>query len=122
MLKSSLFFVLTLLVAIAVFFSCSNHQQTDEYIIPKQKFIEVLTDLHLAEAMIGKYNKTYQKDSVNIYCLVLEKHNCTKAQIDSSLNFYSSNYLEELTAIHDEVLNALNRIETEIKNNPPVKK
>ena len=95
--------------------SCGNSKK---YIIPERKFVSVLVDLHLAEA-IGIESRrnldiTYVVDSASLYGSVFQKHRVTKAMFDSTL-FYYSQRPEKFQKLYNAVTANLKHMEQDLE-------
>lgn len=79
------------------------------YVIPENKMMEVLYDIRLAEAIYGSENY-FRTDSMKDALVngVLQKHEITQAQLDSSLYWYADN-ISEYNAINDSVSSRLRK-------------
>lgn len=89
-------------------------------ILPKEKMIAVITDLHVAEAAIN-LNLLRPDSLYDVY----EKNKITKQQYDSSFKYYSLNP-EKLVEIYNEVLNEISKKQAEFAKykgtySPPLK-
>ncbi|MFW5752266.1 MAG: DUF4296 domain-containing protein [bacterium] len=100
-------------------FSCSGEKEINKkYLIPREDFIHVLTDIHLADAMFISYEvkqKFKLSDSISYYGPILDEYGYTKQQLDSTLVYYSE-HPGDYDKVYDEVLNKLSRLEGDIKN------
>jgi len=119
-----LFSILTLLI------SCTGKTNSvPSRIIPKDKMVDVLVDIHLAEAAAD--NHGFTKLEINLimaskYDTVFQKHEITYEQFTSSYSYYM-NHPDELSDIYSEVVNKLTTMASKVKNNrnvkpPPVEK
>ena len=72
-------------------------------ILPKEKMIEVVTELHIAEASINL--NLYNTDSLKT---IYSKHQVTKAQCDSSFKYYAL-HPKQLSEIYKGVLNEISK-------------
>ena len=103
-------------------FACS-HKQTEsipDTILPKEKMAEVLTDVHLLEAMMNTNTLTPGKiSSTNIAIPpaidVFKKNNISKKQYDESFDFYTK-HPEMLSEIYQQVLNNLSKMQAQTMN------
>lgn len=98
--------------------SCSFFNKNDD-IIKKQKFIEVLTDIHMADATLTVKGYHINKDTVEIekyYGYLLGKHNVTPIELKKTFEYYSK-HTEQYDKIYDEVLNNLAKKESELDVN-----
>jgi len=90
---------------------------TEEKVIPKRDFVELLADLHITDAIALNHtiNENFGKlDSALLYHAVLESHGYTKEQMMHSMNYYSSDP-EELVQIYDDVFSKLSKQADEAK-------
>jgi hypothetical protein len=121
--------------------SCKGERH--KYIIPRKKFISVLVDIHLADAigseildaspwsthMVNVFAepsdanvassgdtsdaKPVMIDSTSLYLSVFNKHGVTRAQFDSTIKYYS-NHPDDFLKIYSEVTARLKIMETEL--------
>jgi len=98
--------------------SCSSKDKPDaRLLIPDDKLVPVLVDLHLVYALQttqefrGLVN---QYDSIDVHSDIFSKHNITKTQLDSTLSYLSRNP-QDLLDIYDEVIMQLNQMQDSIK-------
>ncbi len=103
--------IITIAFSFLIFMvGCSTVNIPDET-IEKDKMVEVLIDLHLADAVFsskGFHDRNLPDKSQSYYSFVYKKHNVTKAQIDTSL----FNYAKEpkvMTEIYDKVTKELKK-------------
>lgn len=105
---------IALLGFISVFaISCSNHRHE---ILSPEKMIDVLTDMHIADALGADYDlrkSNIRFDSTTIYTNLFKKHQVSKAQLDSSMVFYSQQP-ELFMQMYDEVFARLSKQDEEI--------
>ena len=90
---------------------CGNKQE----IIPRKDMISILEEIHLMNAAIevAQYNKdVHIPDTLNVYRLVLNDHQYTRAQFDSSMVHYSED-LKKFDRIYQEVVTRLDKMETQ---------
>jgi hypothetical protein len=109
MRKIGVFFIISLF-----FIGC---QKKEEKIIPKKDMEDILVEMHIFDGMIA--HSTYRGkldsiDTLNYEEAILNRYDYTRAQFDSSLNYYSAN-LRDFDKIYQAVLNRLNRMQTEAK-------
>lgn len=103
-----------------LFVSCNNktENQTKEGIIPKDEMVEIIVDLHLADATINikHFNKrSNSKKIVKYYASVLKKYGYTRLNFDESIKYYSIEP-EKLDKIYDRVIQELSKKQELIKN------
>ena len=78
-----------LLALVVLLASCRNKRPSD--VLPPEKLEAVLYDYHLVQVLVSDLptNQRYKKDFYFDY--VYDKHDVTKAEIDSSLAYYARN-------------------------------
>jgi len=110
-----IFFVL-LLINI---FSCSKADlPTYSQDIDKDTLIEILVDIHLADAMLAEkqlFDKNFEDTKISYYNYVYKKHNITRVEFNKTIEYYSYNPAEYVT-IYVKVLEKLNRLNDELGN------
>jgi|SRR6056297_2196753 len=92
-------------------------QDKEEKIIPKKDMEDILVEMHIFDGMIAHSAYRGQLDSIDTLSYeeaILHRYDYTRAQFDSSLNYYSAN-LRDFDKIYQAVLNRLNRMQTEAK-------
>ena len=87
-------------------------------ILPKEQIVNILTDVHLAEAALTY--KSAKSDSamqlaVDYYNYIYQSRHVTKKQFDESLDFYTK-HPELLEKIYEEVINELSKKQAEAVN------
>jgi hypothetical protein len=93
-----------LIVIIIQTFACKTNK--DEKIISRNEFVEILTDLHLADAIISRKGliSSNSKDSLPAYYhYILEKHDISLKSFENSLAYYSTD-LKDLMDIYEDVM------------------
>jgi hypothetical protein len=99
-----------LLIAICLLFiSCS---QTE---ISREKFIDLLVDIHLADGYLSNqgYRIDAERGKINEgYTYILNKHQVTQKQFINTLEYYSR-HTEQYDEIYNQVIEKLTRLETE---------
>lgn len=116
-MRASLLFFLVLFVT-----SCSFFVPKEEGVIDEEKFIDVLVDIHFADAVIIVKGYRHSNDSTTIdlfYDDVLKKHNISRNALNKTINYYSKN-INEYDRLYDKVLENLTKKQVEF--NEPVKK
>jgi len=99
--KSGLFFSLILL-----FSACETPK---EYLIPQDKMVEVLIDIHKADGVLSTESFDYEIEKLrpeNYYKNVLDKHNLNRAIFDSALSQYTAEreiYIEMYERVIEEL-------------------
>lgn len=96
-------------------FGCSEKKdnlQIPDYVIPPDKMIDVLVDMHIADgalATLAAENKDSIYKPANFYNQVYKKHNVTKHDVDTSIFFYAQNakYYDKM---YDTVLARISKL------------
>lgn len=95
---------LVLSIAISlVLFACSSEQE--DAVIKKEAFTEVLTDLIVADAIVGYElgrDMDLKDQMTGHYQKVFDKHGITKEEFESAFNHYSKD-LRSMQKIYGEV-------------------
>ena len=80
--------------------------------IDEQTEIKVLSDIHIAEAIIGKQNKKADKkySRKSLFSFIYKKYDVDKAIVDSLINYYIY-HPDEYEAIYTKVKDHINGIE-----------
>ena len=96
---------------IILLFACHRKTKTD-YLIPRDKFKEVLVDIHLIDGFYTpNYTKfSFQKDTANFYTDVLKEYGYNLAQFDSTYRYYTRN-LKQFDLLYEEVITDLNKMQ-----------
>ena len=101
------------LVLTIIFCSC---QKKNRYIIPEDKFVDILVDIHIADAFYSNNQygelKLSKIDSSVYYKVIFEKYNIEKAKFDSTLKAYTMQPIV-MESIYDKVIDKLKKIEAE---------
>lgn len=79
-----------------------------KHAIPRDKFIDVLVDVHIAEGMYTDRSRLKMDsiESTSLYLLVLDKHKVTEDQMSLTSIYYSRNQ-KEYDKIYAEVLSKI---------------
>lgn len=96
----------------------SEREFKRKYLIDKKEMVDVLVDIHIANAVQGSpefYKISREYDSIDINSLVFKKYGIEKVQFDSSMVYYSRKP-EVLIHIYDEVIMRLNQLQDTIKS------
>lgn len=83
----------------------------------KEKFIDVMIDVQLSEAMRtqrGVRERNEGVDAPELYQSVFEKHGITKEKFLISYNYYKA-HPAEMELVYEAVLDSLSKLEVEIK-------
>lgn len=108
MVKYISYFIVALITVSCSFFS---EKKLPEDVMTKDKLVEVLVDVHIADATLTilalhKKDKTFHPSV--FYQQVLEKHNVTREQFDVTLKHYSKKP-QEFDKIYEQVLSELSK-------------
>jgi len=109
-------YILLTLIFLSIY-SCDDPVvEKPKKLIPREKMIEMLTDIHIAEAT---YSNRKNQDSLlqnskpaDFYYSVLKKHNVTDTVFEKSYIFYASNP-KNFEKMYRQVMNNLNEMEQE---------
>jgi len=107
--------LLPVLLLIIVLFSCNRIPR--RYIIPPKKMVNVLVDIHLADGMADenmRHSSGFVLDSASLYGSVFKKYGVTRAQFDSTMNYYSE-HPDDLQKMYNQVTARLKRLEDELE-------
>ncbi len=77
--------------------------------------VEVMVDVHLAEAVLTRKrgeNQKVDKLTDAYYREIYEKHNITEKTFDTSFSYYQQN-LSDLQRIYEQVITELNKMQRE---------
>jgi len=81
-----------------ILFSCSQKQEQNDNIIPKEQFTNILEKIYLAESDF-KLNRVNNSD----YQEILFDHNVSKTDFENTLKYYSERP-DLLESIYEEIL------------------
>lgn len=113
-----IFRLLVSCISLLVILGCNSEREFKrKYLIDRKEMVNVLVDIHLANAVKGSpdfYKITREYDSVDINSVIFNKYGIEKTQFDSSIAYYSRNP-EILVHIYDEVIMRLNQLQDTIK-------
>ena len=104
-MKYGSFIVYALLVYSFSIMACENNLKTP---ISENKLIEILIDVHTAEAMTETEIQRVRDSMVPIYyAQIFEKHGVTSKDFDSTMTVYAHNP-ERFDSVYSKVLKVLN--------------
>ncbi|MEQ8908344.1 MAG: DUF4296 domain-containing protein [Vicingaceae bacterium] len=109
---------LSLLIIVSVFlYACQEEEKKPDYLLEEDRFVEVLTEFQLAEAVVRLgYHRT--KDSMyyndSIYQAVFQKVNLSEAEFDSNYHYYLERP-KELEKIYEKVITNLSQRTAELE-------
>lgn len=86
--------------------------------LPKDKLVDVLIDVHLAEAMLDKL-PSLDQDTVGkvYYQMIFREHEINRADFDESMNILREDP-ERLNLLYEEILDTLNVLEAGARGMP----
>lgn len=108
---------LAIILAAISFLTACNFQKTPEYVIPKDKMIDIIVDIHMTDAMmtIAEVRKGIMEEySNNVYDQIFAQYGYSRHDFDTSVYYYSFN-INQYDEIYKEVLNVLSEREALIK-------
>lgn len=108
-----------IIIVFTIFFisSCTFIGGSKNKVVDDEKFIDVLVDMHFADAVLSIKGFSIKKDSATInmyYDDILKKHNISRKQFDKTLEYYSKN-ATEYDKIYEQVLEKLKIMSSENK-------
>lgn len=108
-----------LILGFSVLLSCTSREK--ELYIPRDKFIAILTDIHIADAYYSTHyhERRTHGDSLNLYDAIYKNHGYSKAQFDTTLKYYSI-HSDKFDRIYEEVITRLSKSEQDIYQNRPL--
>ncbi len=88
----------------------------NEYILSEEEFIDVLVDIHIADAFntshLSGSVQLSKIDSATYYKVIFEKHHIEKARFDSTLKTYTMQP-ELMESVYDKVIDKLQKMEAQ---------
>lgn len=126
-LNKSIIFILIITALMSS--ACYREMDFPDAALPKEKMIDILADVHLAEAKVIDYTGWTQqaRDSLLVvyYNTIFKMHKVKAADFDQSMNAYMKNP-EALSKIYEKVLEKLQKDESvfvkKTKAPAPIKK
>lgn len=108
-IKITAIFLITMLL-----FACKQEKKLSKSdVIPSDKLIPVLVDLHKADGILSVYRirKEFATfDKKEIYDNICQKHGTTRDKVNFSIEYYSKD-LEKFEQIFEKVIEELNKLE-----------
>jgi hypothetical protein len=98
--------ILALIFVFGLLFSCSEEK---EFLIPEDKMVDVLVDIHIADGVLNTNSFPYEDERLraeNYYRNILDDHEISRQDFDSALSQYAQNreiYIE----MYDKVIEKL---------------
>lgn len=108
--------IIIVIIAVFMLLGCQKNK-VPEYVIPPEDMTSLLVDIHLTDGMLSssKIRRDFaKKDSANIYNILFHNYGYNRKDFDTSLFYYSKN-LTLYDKIYKDVLNQLNEMETQLK-------
>jgi hypothetical protein len=105
-----------IITLVLVSLAACKDSKSSKYIIPPEKMVPVLMDMHLTYALqsSSELRKLAREvDSVDVYSYVFNKHNISRIRFDSTIAWYSRNP-ELFTDIYDQVIMQLTQLKDSI--------
>ena len=104
-------------VLLGLFTACEEEEKIPDYVLSKEKFTEVLTEVQIAESIVrlGYHrfpDSLYRNDS--IYSAAFRKMEVSQAIFDSNMNYYLG-FPNEMEKIYDQVIVNLSRRTAKLK-------
>ena len=104
--------------------SCEDQGKIPDNIIPPDKMVNVLVDLHIGEAKIKTLSRS-KLDSPFVYFMKIKQetyqnYDIDHARFDSSYNYYMSKRLEIMEDIYTRVVDSLSLREATGNTRPSV--
>ena len=84
--------LLFVVIGLTLSYACSSNILRNHNVLEEEQFIDVLVDIHFADAIIVVKGLRVDTDSTNIrlyYSHVLAKHNTTQKQLKATFEYYS---------------------------------
>ncbi len=100
---------LYILLIFTLFCLSDCKKSEDKDIVPEDKFIDVLVDIHIADAVMsdkGLYDGSLKDVKKSYYHYVLKKHNLSRQSFDKSLEYYSQ-HGEVYVKMYDKVIDKI---------------
>lgn len=103
---------IVLLLLLFVGFASCKRDPYAKYLIPRDTFREILTDIYLADGyyMMNSGNLANRIESHDFYNKIIKEYGYSKANFDSTLRYYSKNS-KKLEPLFDEVITQLNKLQ-----------
>jgi len=100
-------------------YGCSSCKKNEAVILDEDTFVDVLVDIHLADAILHANKYRINRDSVKIHLYyndVLIKHNVTQKQIQNTIGYYT-NHPKKFEKIYNKVSEKIVKLEEEYNKN-----
>jgi hypothetical protein len=97
--------------------ACADRPKTSEGILSENKMVQMLVDTHLTDAILFTNNGTAEEKrdkALFYYPSLLEKHGITRAQMDSSVAWYTR-HPEAFSRVYAKVIEDLQKRQAAVK-------
>ncbi len=108
--------IFIVLITVFVLSGCQKNK-VPEHVIPPDDMVSILVDIHLTDGILSSSQlrrELAQKDTSNIYNILLYNYGYSRKDFDTSLFYYGKN-IALYDQIYNDVLNRLSEMETQIK-------
>jgi len=114
-------------LSLALFISsCSLFSNKPKDLIDEEELVNVLVDIHIADAVVSIKGYRVIQDSLTIslfYDDIMKKHNISRKQFDETIKYYSEN-VSKYDRIYEQILEILSKKQKQFNEeelNPPKK-
>ncbi|MCD6367146.1 MAG: DUF4296 domain-containing protein [Bacteroidales bacterium] len=103
-----------LLLIVPLLFSCNSDKKKEEQqpIIPKEKFIQLLTDIHKTDGYFSSIKQNLINDTIlnpkNFFGEVFHKYDVTNKDFQATILYYCYR-MDEFEIIYEQVVQNLNQ-------------
>ncbi|PKP20964.1 MAG: hypothetical protein CVU05_07840 [Bacteroidetes bacterium HGW-Bacteroidetes-21] len=98
-------FILYLLFFI-VLLSCEHKSEYQGNLIPRDSFVVIMADMHIADAIYTQYILNESRPPFNqgiLYMKVFQKHNTDRESFEKTFDYYARN-IPEFDLVYDDVV------------------
>lgn len=107
-----------LLILLTLFVASCAEEEVIPIPLPEEKLIDVLIDVHVAEAMMDKLTAIDQDTVGKVYYrMIFREHEVSKEDFDKSMEILREDP-ERLNSIYEQILDKLNVLEAEARGVP----
>jgi hypothetical protein len=92
-----------------LFTTACHLEDVPEGVIPKEEFIKILTEVHIADALLtekGLYDRKLKDSTESYYNYIFVKYNINRSDFDKSLRYYGKN-TEEFEQMYNQIISNL---------------
>ncbi len=103
-MRNKNFIKYNIIIFVFIISSCYSNDNLD--VIPRQEFIAILTELHIADAVLNEkrlYDRKLKDSTKSYYNYILIKHNMSRKKFDDNLMYYAQD-MEDFALLYDEVI------------------